>query len=497
MIRSSDSEFPTGSLGRWDLLPLLRGRLAERFAGKRPHLLLACSGGPDSMALWDLLERWRRQTGAFLTVAHVNHRLRGKASDADRRFVSRRAARRGTPFLTATADTRAWARRRGRGLEEAARALRYAFLARLARRVRCGVVLTAHTLDDQVETFFLNLLRGAGPRGLAAMAEESPWPVKSARPLRLIRPLLAVRRDVLRAYLRRRGVPFRVDATNRSPAFLRNRLRPVLRSWERLRPGFLERVGQTCRILRDEETFWRAQLDRLLPPGTDGRRKTVLDAGRFIRYHGSVQRRILARLLPGADFDRLERTRALFVDKRARRGSLILPGGWVEKRGERLFIHPAARPRSSVRRPPRTHAASVVRRVPVPGRLRLRLGPSGQSRRWTIDARFVSRLPKNWRRARRRVFVDADQLDPPSLRARAWRPGDRFRPLGLAGRKKLQDFFVDERVAPAERRRIPLLVNRRGIVWVAGRRLSEAVKLTPATRRIVELRASVLPSPVG
>lgn len=306
------------------------------------RLLVACSGGPDSMALLDAADRWRKERGTYVAVAHINHGLRGSDSTGDAAFVRSESRRRGLPVAVESVPVRAWARRRGRGLEDAARELRYATLARLARRFRCPAVATAHTLDDQAETVFLNLLRGTGPGGLAAMAERGPWPVAGRGPAPiLLRPFLAVRKSVLVRYLKDRRLEFRKDITNDQPIFLRNRLRPVLRSWDRLRPGFFERVAQTAQLARDEEDFWRRRLGL--------RRKALnvrLDRASFLRYHISEQRRRLRLGYGLTRFDVVERVRQFCAD--AAPGPLAVPGGRVIKTGRFLIFQRRQRKPNSI-----------------------------------------------------------------------------------------------------------------------------------------------------
>jgi hypothetical protein len=194
-------------------------------------------------------------------------------------------------------------------------------------------VATAHTLDDQVETVFLNLLRGTGPAGLAGMAEAGPWPFSGpGRTPRLIRPFLNVPKKEILRYLRARKIPFRVDASNALPLFLRNRLRPVLRSWDTLRPGFFQRVAQTAKILRDEEDFWRTRA-----AFRRRTRRVRLERTPFLRYHVAEQRRRLRHLYGLTRFDVLERVRLFAADQA--RGPLDIPGGRVSKVGKFLIFH--------------------------------------------------------------------------------------------------------------------------------------------------------------
>lgn len=270
------------------------------------------------MALLDAAHR----AGGRWVVAHVHHGLR-RAAQIDARFVADQSARRGMRCITARVAVRAHARARGRGLEDAARELRYKALGRLARREGCAAVLTAHTLDDQAETVVLNLLRGTGPTGLGGMAPRAPLPGDPG--VVLARPFLDAPKRFLLAYLRSRRIPFRLDASNALPVFARNRLRPVLARWERERPGFFERTARTAGLLRDEEDFWRARL------GADRRKGPArrLDRRSFLRYHRAEQRRRLRLLFGLTRFDSLERVRRFAADRAA--GPLDLPEGRVAK----------------------------------------------------------------------------------------------------------------------------------------------------------------------
>lgn len=290
------------------------------------------------MALLDLADRLRRDTGAFVAACHVDHGLRGTASRADAAFVERWCRDRDLPLDVQRVGVRTGARIRRKGLEEAARHLRYVALARSARAFRCPMVLTAHTLGDQAETVLMNLLRGAGPAGLAGMAAEAPWPAGTGP--RLGRPLLGVSRTEILAYLKKRRIPWREDATNEEPIFLRNRIRPTLRLWERWRPGFFARVAQTAQILRDEEEYWRK---RLAVPGHAHRRKNSpvrLDIPPFLRYPIVEQRRRLRHVFGLAHFESVERVRALAAAPLGgpSRGPLDLPGVRVARVGRFLLF---------------------------------------------------------------------------------------------------------------------------------------------------------------
>lgn len=305
--------------------------------------MVACSGGPDSLALAHWTLRYCQSRSLTLAVAHVDHGLRGPASRGDAAFVRRWARVHRTKAVVERVPVKTFSQRSGLGLEAAGRQLRYRSLAKMARSQRCPVVLTAHTLDDQVETFFLHLLRGAGPSGLSAMAPQSSWPVGPGP--RLLRPLLGFRKADLIKVLHQSNLTPRLDASNRDPAFLRNRLRPVLRQWDRLRPGFFDRLGRLCDLVRDEEEFWR----EALPRGVCRRsgQTVILDRLKFIKYHRAIQRRLLRTFVGQKDFFSLERARQFIIHDTPKR--LSLPSGEALREGRRVIFLPAQKARERKR----------------------------------------------------------------------------------------------------------------------------------------------------
>ena len=198
---------------------------AQNFFPGSGNIIVAVSGGIDSMALLHLLATPGLGLRDRLVVAHFNHQLRGADSDADAACVGEAAGQLGLPFESDSGDTQQLAAETGEGIEAAARQLRHRFFARLANRLG-AVVALAHHADDQIETFFLRLLRGAGNRGLAGMQPIASSPTDSG--VTLVRPLLGIRRDEIIEYVTQKGIGFREDATNTDTRFLRNRIRHEL-----------------------------------------------------------------------------------------------------------------------------------------------------------------------------------------------------------------------------------------------------------------------------
>lgn len=272
----------------------------------RPAILVACSGGPDSVALVWALKEQENEFPVRMMIGHVNHQLRGKESDKDEAFVKALGARVGWPVRVKQAPIRATSG----NLEEMARVKRYNALFQMAKENGCSVVATAHTLDDQVETMLMNMLRGTGPSGLGGMPAARRWEGSS---FILARPFLRLsKRDVVQ-FLKKRRLNFRRDASNRSTTYMRNWLRrsiiPVL---DQRAPGFKKRMGQLAEMMREEDAFWRAYLmgmeKELLRKKGAGH---LLDLTGLLRYPAAAQRRFLRHVL-GRDlltFDGVERLR--------------------------------------------------------------------------------------------------------------------------------------------------------------------------------------------
>lgn len=236
------------------------------------RVCVAISGGADSTALLLLLHAAnvlpKNALGVGLSAVHINHSLRGAESDADQAFVSELCDRLAIPVSIHPVDTASRAAAHGETLEEAARNLRYEAFHRLLQTGRATHIVTAHTLDDQAETVLMKLLRGAWLEGLSAIAPEISLPHG-----KILRPLLYIRRDELRAYLRERNQPWREDSSNSDEAFTRNRLRHTLIPALRVEnPSIDHTLANLAELAREEEARWTTELARLLPqivlPGT-------------------------------------------------------------------------------------------------------------------------------------------------------------------------------------------------------------------------------------
>lgn len=301
-----------------------------------PHrrALVAVSGGRDSVALLHALSLLGHKK---LIVVHLDHRLRGRASTGDAKFVARLGGKLGFPVMLGRGDAKAYARDRGLSLEHAARELRHVFFESVARRTRCRTVILAHHADDQVETCLFNFLRGSGIAGLSGMREKSELTV-SRHAFTIFRPLLGIRRAKIEAFVAARGIAFREDATNAELAATRNRIR------HRVLRAIREEVGDSCEdairraasILAAEDDWMQSEVDRI-PRGE------TLSVAALRSLPLALQRRLIRRWLTDCaitevGFTEVERVRSL-LDVDAGASKVNLPGGnhARRRRGEVFF----------------------------------------------------------------------------------------------------------------------------------------------------------------
>lgn len=463
-------------------------------------VVVAVSGGPDSLCLLHVLLRLRDELHLRLHVAHLNHGLRPEADD-EAQFVAGLAAQWGLPCTVGKADVRGLAAAEHRSLEEAARVARYRFLAQVARAQGAGLVAVAHNADDQVETVLMHCLRGAGLPGLRGMRRRAPWPVEAADGCpgpALIRPLLDVPRAAIEAYDREQGLEPRYDVTNLEVTYFRNRIRhelvPVLESYN---PRIRELLHRTADVLADDYAYLQQSLAELWPlvllaetPGS-----IALRADGFRRLGQSPQRaiirraiRALRRSLRDIGWVHVERARKAAVA--APTGTIItLPAGLVLEVGyDRLLLRPAGPPQP---RPERLALVGPERRLAVPGVTEL--APGG----WAIEAQVGQQcpVPEPGLAGQLRVCFDAERAGG-DLYLRTRQPGDRFRPRGLQGHSKsVKDFMIDAKIPRAERECLPLVVSEQGILWIGGWRASEIGEPGPDTQCFLCLR--LVPPPAA
>ena len=433
------------------------------------RLLVAVSGGADSIGLLALLCQLRRGLGLELVAGHVNHRLRGAESDADERCAALAAEQLGVPFVRC-----ALGRGLGRGgnLEERARELRYRALQRLAAQHGCSKIATGHTQDDQAETVLMRLIRGSGPLGLGA--------IQPCRADGVIRPLIDCRRADVERAVRGLGLAYRVDRSNADPRFLRTHVRSrVLPLLAELNPAIVRGLAQTATLQRAEGEIlaawvarWAAKLGNSTRLDATGLARVPAAGRGYVLRHWLVAAGVAARGLTARHIEAVEH----LASGTRRSGSVAVPGGGrVRRVGTQLMIgdgplRPSFRPRR----------LALGRAVHLPGGWSIAVSAAAPA------VRAATRRPPDlWS-----AVCDVDAAGKAGLVVRVPVRGERIRPLGLGGSRKLSDVFIDGKVPLDERATYPVVECGGVVVWVPGLVRGSAVTVTEATKRVIRLRAT-------
>ncbi|HEY3177199.1 MAG TPA: tRNA lysidine(34) synthetase TilS [Candidatus Polarisedimenticolia bacterium] len=447
------------------------------------RVLAAVSGGGDSVALLRLLVLMAREIPLTVIVAHVNHRLRGEASDEDQRFVEELSSRLDLELRVLLPDDAA-RRRMEAGGEEALRSVRHALLKEAARETRCSRIALAHTLDDQAETFLMRLIRGAGRRGLSAMAPAGPGP--------LIRPMLGITGRQARSFLAGLGQGFRQDETNLSERYLRNRVRAkVLPLLAGLNPSIVRTLARTSGLLAEEDRYLDAMASQWVERQAIAGPRIALPARGAEGVSAlpiALARRVVRLAIERAGGDPRGASHAVVeaVLRLAARGAagdpVPLAGGMMALLdGPDLVVAGREGDAGPARARTARRAARFSMTLTIPGRV------ADDSLGGELEATVIPCGQVEVERSRGdRVCLDAALIGRTAV-VRNRLPGDTFHPLGGPGRRKLSDFLIDRKVPRNKRDRIPLVVGPVGIAWVVGERIGHPYRLTDSTRSVAVL----------
>ncbi len=461
---------------------VLRYIKRHRLVTDGEKLLVAVSGGPDSVCLLDVLSKLKKELDIELHVVHLNHNLRGAESDADAAYVEKLARRLGIPAVVESRDVKAYRSERRLSLEEAAREVRYSFLAQVAESVGVEKVAVGHTADDHVETILMHLLRGSGMRGLRGLLPVSRWQA-AGQSLVIIRPLLELTREETAAYCRRHRLAPRVDASNLSTEPFRNKIRrqllPELRKYN---PRVAEALLRTARIAADDLAFIDGEVARLWEKIARVEKDGVGISKREFSVLPPALKRHLLRAAVESVLGSLKDIEAGHIedmmdtlDKPAGK-AVDLPGGLsfaVEY--DRYVLSPDS---SSLCPFPVLEGEAQLN---IPGRTAV---PG-----WDIEAAVLPSLRTGEAGANEADFTAWFDFSATGdkLIVRGRRPGDRFQPLGMGQTKKLNEFMIDARIPRTWRRRVPIVCSPGQILWVVGWRIDERVKVSDSTKRVLRL----------
>ena len=440
---------------------------------KGDTVVVAVSGGPDSVALLHVLDSLKGIYRLRLHVAHLEHGIRGEESRGDMQFVEELCRRLSLPFTARSEDVPALAASRGLSLEAAARKVRYAFLKEVSDEVKAEKIATGHNANDQAETLLLNLLRGAGMAGLSG--------IRPAMNGKIIRPLIESSRREIEEYVGEKHLDFRLDSSNLDERMERNKVRRVLLPLieKEFNPGIIDALSRSASIFSTMNMYLIERVEEALDlcsKSEDGR--ITIDLEAFDELPRAVKLFSLytvVRSLEGDDqvvsFDILNAV--LNLAARSKSGSRVEIGSGIVAMKEfgKLVIG---------------------RDVALANRYDVRLEVPGTTRVGAADCIFeteiLSERPGTGEiyRSGDTAYFDFGGIELPLI-ARSWREGDKFVPFGLSGTKKVHDVFIDEKVAASRRTMIPIICDGEGIIWVAGVRRAEKARIQDDTRTILKI----------
>jgi tRNA(Ile)-lysidine synthase len=441
------------------------------------RLILALSGGIDSMVLADLLLKSK----VDFVVAHCNFHLRGEESDGDEKFVREYAERNGIQCFVKHFDTEQYASEQGVSIEMAARDLRYAWFEELRQQLGYGRIAVAHHADDQAETFFINLLRGAGLRGLKGMQPQNGV---------IIRPMLWASREQIRQYAVENQITWREDHTNAETVYLRNKIRnQLLPAFDELHPEARQGLYKSLEHLASENELYRELLKEKL--------------SQIVIKDGNTQRLPYSALtLSNTSYFCIPHSAFLKAPEPVEGPiSFQLLFEWLRQYGFNTdqchFIFEAMETGIGNKYYSPTHQLVIGRnelqlsaiKAVEDKEIQIEIGQEGItspihlcfSRFEKTDDFVIDKSPNV-------ALLDADKIHFP-LTLRHWRHGDRFHPLGMKGSKLLSDFFVDQKFTEAQKTNVFLLVSAENeILWVVGHRIDDRFKVNNETQMVFACR---------
>lgn len=441
------------------------------------NILLACSGGPDSLALVDIFSQLQPIYNLNLAVGHLDHMFRGQASADDAAFVERFCRERGIVCYLEKVDVADYAAKHSLSAEEAARLVRYDFLRKTAVKFGNAKIATGHHRDDQAETVLLHLLRGAGSTGIAGIRPQSCG---------IIRPLLANTRHEIEAYCQQRHLAVRIDATNLEPCCTRNKIRLLLlpeleRSYN---PAVKDSLCRSAELVGVEHDFVHNYAEQLYHKLASSRDNDVIqfELDKFAQLHLALQREILRLALEklrgnlkGISFYHIEKAVAFMLEGRT--------GTTLELPGNLRLIRKAHVVQMVIKRNNTETISKALCpvEIKVPGKTVI--SELSMVVETAVYDTYQQPIGKN------EIVCDLSMLQLP-LYLRSRQVGDRFYPVGLNGSKKIKDFFIDAKIDRDQRDKIPLLCDQHDIIWIVGLRQAAKGKVTSKTDSYVLMRFS-------
>jgi len=433
---------------------------------KGDKVLVALSGGADSVFLLYFLLKFKKRFGINLAAFHLNHRLRGKSANDDEKFCVRICSDHNIELVHTSKDLKSLSKKMKVSVEEAAREIRYSELRKAAKKLKCSKIATAHNANDNVETILLNLFKGTGIKGLTGI------PITRQN---IIRPILCLSSEEIRQYLKKNNIPFRVDESNLQSEyernFLRNEIIPKLKS--RLNPQLEEKINNTARIISEVNSFVEKQSEKFVKKSIKIKTNEIdIDINALKKLDESLFSIILKTVIENnfeieLSSENIYSTMEL-LNLQTGRIVQLKQNVFVSKERNKLVI----RKRDIRKKDKPVQNIRVGQNVKIEGR--------------TISITEVNRKMIKFTSDKSVEFIFADDLKK-NFEIRKWKAGDKFQPIGMKGTKKISDYLADEKIPSSEKKDKLVLTNNGKIVWVIGLRIDERFKVKKETKKILQL----------
>lgn len=446
-------------------------------------VIIAVSGGPDSICLFDILNRIKDQLKISLVIAHVHHGIREKEADLEARFVRLKSFHLNLPFEQRTVSVPEIAKAKGLSVEQAGRVERYKFFKELLNKYQAQKIALGHHADDQAETMLMRLIRGSGLRGLVGIPAKRDV---------FIRPIIECTRQEIEEHCRLNKISYCTDSSNREPNYLRNKIRLELIPFlnKEFHPAIVKNLLQLQTIIRDELSFWEEITEQYYRKALlkEVSEQVILNSKILRNWSPGIQRTVIRRALKHLNhylediqFNHIEAVRLMCLKDEGEK-YLYLPGGLrVRKNYEEIFFGPA-------------------RNIPISGKdkeieaLESELTVGQETEIHNLGLKFITKLYDcnnvNFEKlskeiTKNEVYLDYHKLNLP-LKIRNRKPGDKFQPLNSNFYKKVKSFFIDQKVKRHNREKIMLVVDSTNrIVWIAGYQADNRFKITKNTKKIL------------
>lgn len=437
----------------------------QKLLEKGDRVLIALSGGPDSVFLLNLLYKYKNRFKIEIGAVHINHMLRGKEASEDENFCSRLTKDFDIAFYSSRKDVKALAKKKKISVEEAGREIRYSEFERISKKNGYNKIATGHNCNDNAETVLLNLIKGAGLRGISGI------PVKRGN---IIRPIMSLTKEEILYYLDQNKINYRIDPSNMDSSyernFLRNRIIPEIK--EKLNPAFEETILHSSEIFKDVHQYVLS--------------KTIKRFDSVVKYQGGELKLSIESL------NAIEKEIRAEIIKLAMERYFLIQPTYTDLKKVQLLSEKRVGEMEELSQNltgMRERNAILIYRKEKPKverDIKLDLGKSIKVNGKDFSIKKAPNTSPGYNSNKMKEYIAGDNIKN-SFIIRKWKPGDKFYPLGMKGKKNISDFLADQKVSPSKKKDQLVLTNGNRIVWVIGLRIDDRFKITSNTKKVYEL----------